>query len=389
MLWDGAGATFFYVDIASTDAGPGPNRAYNSEHCQSTAFTATGRVFWLQLADVRPSALELHTCAEGANGFDTDLSIFTGSCSALTQVACDGDGQGLSGCAHNYYSRITGLQLTEDEQYWVVVGGFNGGTGAVRLAAEYQTPSPPSIPAPPVLPPLPPPSPQPGGFVVAASENELRSMITEAAADVSIYLLPSADFKLSSKISCSGNIKVTVASSGEGATLDGQEMTGLFYLSGRCSLTLRGLTLVNGWAADDGGVVWASYAGDIEIIDSTIRDCSASEVRRVELAALQQCCTAVGREMERATAASPHSLLATAGGRRRLREGQRCGLDNRLDRDELLCWQCAPRRASSTAAVLHGSRARDREGHGCLTPLSPRNRSTAASSGRWAAVRSR
>ena len=163
--------------------------------------------------------------------------------------------------------------------------------------------------------------------VAAASEGELRSLIEGAATNVSIYLPPSADFKLGSEISCTSSIKVTVASSGEGATLDGQEKTGLFYLGGGCSLTLRGLTLVNGRSASRGGVVYASGAGDVEIIDSTVRDCSASQVRRVELAGLQQRRTAAGREMERATA--------------------------------------------------------------CLTPLSPRNRSPAASSTRWTAVRSR
>ena len=88
----------------------------------------------------------------------------------------------------------------------------------------------------------------------------------------------------------SSTIKVTVASSGEGATLDGQEQTGLFELTGGCSLTLRGLTLVNGRAAA-GGVVYASGAGDVEIIESVVRDCSAGNVRRVELAAPLQRCT--------------------------------------------------------------------------------------------------
>ena len=115
------------------------------------------------------------------------------------------------------------------------------------------------------------------GYVAAASEGELRSLIegaTFTAANVSIDLPPSAHFKLGSQITCSSNIKVTVASSGEGATLDGQEQTGLFYLSGGCSLTLRGLTLVNG-RAGAGGVVDANGAGEVEIIDSDMRDCSA------------------------------------------------------------------------------------------------------------------
>ena len=183
---------------------------------------------------------------------------------------------------------------------------------------------------------MPPPPPLSPDFVAAASEAKLRSLITEAAtsqADVAIYLPPRADVKLDSYIYCSSDIKVTVASSGEGATLDGQEQTRLFTLGNGCSLTLRGLTLINGRGNSNGGVVYASNAGDVKIIDSTIRDCSAGEVR-VELAAPLQRRTAAGRgrEIERATAASPRSVLATAVRRRRLRARERCGLDNQLDR---------------------------------------------------------
>ena len=280
MPFDWAGAASFVIDIASTDAGPGPSRAYNSSQCRGTSFSPPffGDVFWLRLTDVRTLPLELHTCAADTS-FDTDLSVFTGSCDALTQVACNGDGQGLRGCPR-FYSRITGLQLSKGERYWVVVGGYDGATGAVLLAAEYQIP-PPSLPSLPLLPPLPPIAP---GYVAAASEDQLRNLIEEAtitAADVSIYLPPGAEFKLGSQIRCGSNIKVTVASSGEGATLDGQEQTGLFYLVGGCSLTLRGLTLVNGRAGSDGGgVVEARSAGDVEIIESTVTGCSASWVRR-------------------------------------------------------------------------------------------------------------
>ena len=155
-------------------------------------------------------------------------------------------------------------------------------------------PLPPSLPSPPSTPPPPPLAP---GFVAAESEAELRSLITEAVADISIYLPPSAHFKLGSRapITCTSSIKVTVASSGEGSTLNGQGDTGLFYLRGGCSLTLRWLTLVNG-RADYGGVVNAQYAGDVEIIESTVRNCSARHVRCVELAASLQRLTSAGRE---------------------------------------------------------------------------------------------
>ena len=150
-----------------------------------------------------------------------------------------------------------------------------------------------------------------------------------------------------------------------------------------------------------GGVVYVSGNGNVSLTDSTVRDCSAVYVRRVELAAALQRRTAAGPEVKKATAISPRSFLATAGRRRRLgifywgrwassrqyRLGvfQRCGLANRLKRDGLLSWPCAPRRASR----LHCSGSRDVKG-GCLTPLFPRNGSTAASSTRVkGSVRSR
>ena len=70
--------------------------------------------------------------------------------------------------------------------------------------------------------------------------------------------------------------------------------------------------------------------------------------------------------MERATAASPCSFLATAGRRRRLRGGQRCGLDNRLGGVGLL-GLCAPSRASTPAAP-YGSRARDTKAKAASNP---------------------
>ncbi|EOD21749.1 hypothetical protein EMIHUDRAFT_207811 [Emiliania huxleyi CCMP1516] len=146
-------------------------------------------------------------------------------------------------------------------------------------------------------------------------EAKLRSLIAEAAvsqADVSIYLPPSADFKLLSQISCGSDIKVTVASSGEGATLDGQKQTGLFYLSGGCSLTLRGLTLVNG-RTDNGGVVYAYQAGDVEIIDSTVRDCSAGNHGGVVWARYSGAVSLIGSNLTSCSAGSIGGVVYAEG----------------------------------------------------------------------------
>ena len=116
-----------------------------------------------------------------------------------------------------------------------------------------------------------------------------------------------------------------------------------------------------------GGVVMAiSDNGAVSIIGSTVTSCSAERVRRVELAARLQRLTAAGRERWRGPRLPhPALLLATAERRRRLRGEERCGLANRLDRDELLCWLCAPRRATAALpAAPHGSGARG----GCSCP---------------------
>jgi len=266
---------------------------------------------------------------------------------AWHSLALTYDGALLSGAIDGTVVHNNSVSTAPVMHDWCIVVGARTGEANnehsirnLQLNAWNGPPAPPSSPplppSPPSTPPLPPPLPSPPlfpGFVAAVSEAELRSLITEAAAgplaDVSVYLAPGAHVKLSSQIRCASSINVTVASSSEGATLDGQGKTGLFYLLGGCSLTLRGLTLVNG-KAGRGGVVEADGAGDVEIIDSTVRDCSARyaprEVRRVELAA------ACSSSWQR---------------------GEIC------------------------------------QGHGCLTPRSPRNRSPAASSTRGTAVQSR
>ena len=406
----------------STQTSPLSSSTVGAPNTYRTSCGGSGneKIFYVEV----PAGGEL-TIGMTSNTYDSRHETrWGGSCPGDNSVACTDDPD----TRQHSWTNTQGSAQTA----FFIVDAYSSGSGDFVLAWNVPplhpfpplppspTPPPPyppgeaPVPSPTSPPPLSPPSPPPPlpplspDFVAAASEAELRSLIEGASSDISVYLPPSAHLKLSSRISCTSNIKVTVASSGEGATLDGQERTGLFKLEYGCSLTLRGLTLVNGR-----GVVETYGAGDVEIIDSTVRDCSAADVRRVELAASLQRHTAAGREVKRDTAvrrvelaasssaalqrgeswrgtrlASPRSLLATAVRRRRLGEAQRCGLDNRLERDRLLCWHCAPRRASRPPAAPHGSGAR--EGHGCLTPLCPRNRSTAASSTRLrTAVRSR
>lgn len=65
--------------------------------------------------------------------FDSDVAIYSGSCGALTQVACNGDGPG---CA-NFSSRLSDVPVFAGTEYKIRVGGWNpgsAGTGAMELS---------------------------------------------------------------------------------------------------------------------------------------------------------------------------------------------------------------------------------------------------------------
>ena len=84
---------------------------------------------------------------------------------------------------------------------------------------------------------------------LATTVVELRQLWMQALrdeADAAIEVPPGSTFRLRGRpLTCRKDIRLTVFSSGAGATLDGMNESQIFKLQG-CSLTLRGLTLVNG-----------------------------------------------------------------------------------------------------------------------------------------------
>lgn len=79
---------------------------------------------------------------------------------------------------------------------------------------------------------------------------------------------------------CKADVRVAIISRGEGATIDGQGKTRLFRLRSGCSLTLQGLALINGRADadEDGGLIHAVASGDIQLINTSVRNCLAGSV---------------------------------------------------------------------------------------------------------------
>lgn len=143
--------------------------------------------------------------------------------------------------------------------------------------------------------------------VTAASAAQLHQAITAATAlnQSATVVLPSGSvLELDrSPFTCNAPVHVSVRSDA-GATIDGGGLSRIFHLSNNCTLSLRRLTLVNGFSADNGGAIFGeesgsvwledteiiscrsgrsggaislNYMGDVSLINSTIKGCHASK----------------------------------------------------------------------------------------------------------------
>ena len=150
-------------------------------------------------------------------------------------------------------------------------------------------PSPPPLaPSPPRSPPQLPPPPLPPlvpGEAFVRTPQDIRDEITKAVdqgRNAAVFIPPGVRLAFSSNVVCSGDMLLSVRSSGEGATLDGKKSSRMFYIWGGCSLYLEALHFVDGVGAY-GGAVRASGAGDIATKDVSFTGCEASSVRRPSL----------------------------------------------------------------------------------------------------------
>ncbi|MEY3022867.1 MAG: hypothetical protein RIS86_2065, partial [Planctomycetota bacterium] len=64
---------------------------------------------WFTYNSQTSGTINVNTC-DAAGGHDSSLVVYSGSCGALVQVGCNGDGSGIEGC-QGFYSNITGLSI--------------------------------------------------------------------------------------------------------------------------------------------------------------------------------------------------------------------------------------------------------------------------------------
>ena len=96
-------------------------------------YTCTGADVWFKLSLPGPGLISIDTCQAGS--FDTDLTLYQGSCAFMAPVACSGDGSGLGGC-QNYYSALE-FDAPSAGEYYIRIGGYNGSTGSGTMNVSY------------------------------------------------------------------------------------------------------------------------------------------------------------------------------------------------------------------------------------------------------------
>lgn len=124
------GANAFDNTGFSDSAEPNPTGCANS-------FGANAGDIWFSYTPAADGFASFDTCLAGS--FDTDLTVYDGSCGALNLLGCDGDGGDagvIAGC-QDFGSAVFDVFVAGGTEYLVRVGGFNAGefgAGSLNIA---------------------------------------------------------------------------------------------------------------------------------------------------------------------------------------------------------------------------------------------------------------
>lgn len=123
------------IDTTSATQSADP---YDDAQCTGTFLGQMINDVWYEFTAPVTGDYTISTC--DTIDFDSDIVVYTGTCGALTQVACNGDGPGCAG-----FSSLVETQLNGGDVYYIRVGGWNGaaiGTGNVEIESAAPPPPP-------------------------------------------------------------------------------------------------------------------------------------------------------------------------------------------------------------------------------------------------------
>ncbi len=114
----------------------GDNLSATSDGSATCGLGGTADV-WYRFQAPCDTTLTLDTCG---SEFDTTLSVFSGSCGALTQLGCNDDHGGTGDCTGGTTSHLS-VSVAANTVYFIRVAGFSSSSlGNFVLAVRMQTP---------------------------------------------------------------------------------------------------------------------------------------------------------------------------------------------------------------------------------------------------------
>ncbi|MDP7008806.1 MAG: hypothetical protein QGI78_04465 [Phycisphaerales bacterium] len=99
---------------AMTDSDP-----YSDAQCSGTYLGEMHADVWFSYVACDTGSFTVSTCNQV--DFDSDIVVYEGTCDSMTQVACNGDGDGCAG-----YSSTVTFNVTGGAHYLIRVGGWDG-----------------------------------------------------------------------------------------------------------------------------------------------------------------------------------------------------------------------------------------------------------------------
>tara|TARA_B100001059_G_scaffold231866_1_gene268561 strand:+ start:1735 stop:3102 length:1368 start_codon:yes stop_codon:yes gene_type:complete len=103
-----------------------------SDQCSGTYLGAMNKDLWFSYQATCTGTLVVSTCDSAS--FDTDLVVYQGTCSDMTQIACNGDASICSG-----YTSYLETPVTSGTNYLIRLGGWDesaAGTGTLEVSCD-------------------------------------------------------------------------------------------------------------------------------------------------------------------------------------------------------------------------------------------------------------
>jgi subtilisin-like proprotein convertase family protein len=101
----------------STIEGTTSTDPFDEAQCEGTYLGVMTNDVWFSYEACATGSMTVSTC--DLVDFDTDLVVYEGDCNLMTQISCNGDGDGCGG-----YSSILTTNVTEGSMYMIRVGGW-------------------------------------------------------------------------------------------------------------------------------------------------------------------------------------------------------------------------------------------------------------------------